>query len=235
MIRVADLSFTYPKARKPAIEDLGFEVERGEIFGFLGPSGAGKSTTQRILIGLLRQYQGSVSVLDRKLSEWGSDYYERIGVSFEFPTHFLKLSALENLTYFGRLYRTQVRTPTELLELVGLRDDGQMLVSQYSKGMKNRLSVARALLHDRIWQLTVLFNDPRERFENPRTAVQSGLPNRAPTSASSHRRSVFCRPYGKGRAKSVSRDRGTPARLSAMLTLRLAFSGSEERAVECSF
>jgi fluoroquinolone transport system ATP-binding protein len=148
MIRVADLSFTYPKATKPAIEGLGFEVERGEIFGFLGPSGAGKSTTQRILIGLLRQYQGSVSVFDRRLSEWGSDYYERIGVSFEFPTHFLKLSALENLRYFGRLYRTQARTPPELLELVGLRDDGNMLVSQYSKGMKNRLSVARALLHD---------------------------------------------------------------------------------------
>jgi fluoroquinolone transport system ATP-binding protein len=148
MIRVADLSFTYPKATKPAIEGLGFEVERGEIFGFLGPSGAGKSTTQRVLIGLLRRYQGSVSVFDRKLSEWGSDYYERIGVSFEFPTHFLKLSALENLRYFGRLYRRQARTPTELLELVGLRDDGNMLVSQYSKGMKNRLSVARALLHD---------------------------------------------------------------------------------------
>jgi fluoroquinolone transport system ATP-binding protein len=148
MIRVADLSFVYPKTTKPAIQRLDFEVQRGEIFGFLGPSGAGKSTTQKILIGLLRDYQGGVSVFDRKLSDWGSDYYERVGVSFEFPTHFLKLSALENLTYFGRLYRRVARMPSELLDLVGLRDDGRMLVSQYSKGMKNRLSVARALLHD---------------------------------------------------------------------------------------
>jgi fluoroquinolone transport system ATP-binding protein len=148
MITVENLSFSYVGAHKEAIHGLSFEIGQGEIFGFLGPSGAGKSTTQKILIRLLQTYHGNVSVLDKKLANWGPDYFERIGVSFEFPTHFLKLTAIENLTYFGKLYRAHERTPMALLELVGLAGDSRMLVSQYSKGMKNRLSVARALLHN---------------------------------------------------------------------------------------
>ena len=148
LIKVDDLTFTYTKTNEPAIKRLRFDVGRGEIFGFLGPSGAGKSTTQKILIGLLKDYQGGVSVFGRDLSEWKSDYYERVGVSFELPNHYLKLTALENLTYFGSLYSAKTQSPQSLLDLVGLGTDGGMLVSQYSKGMKNRLSVARSLLHD---------------------------------------------------------------------------------------
>jgi fluoroquinolone transport system ATP-binding protein len=148
VIHVKQLSLTYPRASQPAVRNLNFEVQSGEIFGFLGPSGAGKSTTQKILIGLLRDYQGQVRVLGRDLPKWGADLYERIGVSFEFPNHFLKLTAAENLRYFGRLYNRPVRSPAHLLGLVGLQEDGEQLVAQYSKGMKNRLSVARALLHD---------------------------------------------------------------------------------------
>ena len=130
------------------MRDLQFEIAAGEVFGFLGPSGAGKSTTQKILIGLLKNYQGSIRVFDRDLSEWGSDYYERIGVSFEFPNHYLRLTALENLNYFAKLYSRGTRSPRALLELVGLEDDGDLLVARYSKGMKGRLSVARSLLND---------------------------------------------------------------------------------------
>lgn len=147
MISVSSVTLTYPKTVRHAVESLTFEIGQGEIFGFLGPSGAGKSTTQKILIGLLKDYSGSVSILDKDLVDWKSDYYERIGVSFEFPTHFLKLTAVENLTYFARLYRAETRSPGAVLEWVGLEKDGLMPVSQYSKGMKNRLSVARALLH----------------------------------------------------------------------------------------
>ena len=147
MITVNDLSFSYKGGQREAITGLNFEVGRGEVFGFLGPSGAGKSTTQKVLIRLLRQYQGSVSVFNRNLKDWGPDYFEQIGVSFEFPTHFLKLTGIENLTYFSRLYKRPTHSPTLLLRWVGLHDDGRMRVSQYSKGMKNRLSVARALLH----------------------------------------------------------------------------------------
>ena len=120
----------------------------GRSSGSSAPAGAGKSTTQKILIGLLRDFSGSIRIFDRDLSDWGSDFYERIGVSFEFPNHFLKLTALENLRYFSALYSGQAQAPAVLLEKVGLEDDGGLLVSQYSKGMKNRLSVARALLHD---------------------------------------------------------------------------------------
>ncbi len=144
---VQDVTFTYARAAAPAISGLDFMIERGEVFGFLGPSGAGKSTTQKILIGLLKGYGGRISILGRDLTRWGADYYERIGVSFELPNHFLKLTALENLTYFGALYRQPTRPPQALLELVGLGDDGHMLVGQFSKGMKSRLNVARALLH----------------------------------------------------------------------------------------
>jgi len=148
MITVENLSYTYAGTAVPAIDALNFTIQPGEIFGFLGPSGAGKSTTQKILIGLLQGYQGRVTVFDRDLSQWGHDYYERIGVSFELPNHFLKLTARENLTYFAALYARTTRSPADLLAEVGLAGDGDRLVGQFSKGMKNRLTIARALLHD---------------------------------------------------------------------------------------
>ena len=147
MIKVNELFFTYAATDKEAIHGLNFEVEKGEIFGFLGPSGAGKSTTQKILIRLLQGFEGQVSVLDKDLRSWGYDLYERIGVSFELPNHYSKLTGTENLKYFGSLYKNGYAAPQELLEKVGLENDGPMLVSQYSKGMKNRLNVARSLLH----------------------------------------------------------------------------------------
>lgn len=148
LIEVDLLSFSYPKIPQPTLKNMSFYVETGEIFGFLGPSGAGKSTTQKILIGLLKEYQGRVSIFDKELSQWKSDFYEKIGVSFEMPNHFLKLTAFENLNYFRSLYKQSGPNPENLLEMVGLEEDGNLLVSQYSKGMKNRLSVARSLLNE---------------------------------------------------------------------------------------
>lgn len=148
MIRVENLTFRYVGTSAPAVRGLNFAVEPGEIFGFLGPSGAGKSTTQKILFRLLQGYQGSVQVFDRDLREWGYEYFEQVGVSFEMPNHYTKLTARENLRYFGALYQGSVMKPDELLEMVGLLDDADMLVSQYSKGMKNRLSVARSLVNN---------------------------------------------------------------------------------------
>jgi len=148
MITVENLAFTYPKAAEPALRGLSFGIARGEIFGFLGPSGAGKSTTQKILIGLLKDFQGRVSVFGKDLKDWRADYYERIGVSFEAPNHYLKLTALENLRYFAALYGNATQELRCLIERVGLGADGDKPVSQFSKGMKNRLNVARALLHD---------------------------------------------------------------------------------------
>ena len=148
MINVENLTFTYTGTNKPAIKNLSFAIQPGEIFGFLGPSGAGKSTTQKILFRLLQGFQGVVSVFDRDLRAWGYDYFEQVGVSFELPNHYTKLTARENLRYFGALYQGAVIKPETLLEMVGLLDDADMLVSQYSKGMKNRLSVARSLVNN---------------------------------------------------------------------------------------
>jgi fluoroquinolone transport system ATP-binding protein len=86
--------------------------------------------------------------MDKDLVAWDPEYYENLGVSFEVPNHYLKLTALENLTYFGSLFNRQIRDLEELLGLVGLLDDGDMIVSQFSKGMKNRVNVARSLLHN---------------------------------------------------------------------------------------
>lgn len=147
MILVQNATFTYPGVERRAVDGISFEVERGEIFGFLGPSGAGKSTTQKILIGLLRGYEGEIEVLGKDLKAWGPDYYERIGVSFELPNHYQKLTALENLDFFRSLYSKETGDPHELLAMVGLENDADTRVSRFSKGMQMRLTFVRALLN----------------------------------------------------------------------------------------
>jgi fluoroquinolone transport system ATP-binding protein len=148
VIHVRGLTFTYPKATQPAVRGMDFTVGAGEIFGFLGPSGAGKSTTQKLLIGLLRGHGGDATVWGKDPLSWGSDYYQRIGVSFELPNHYQKLTGLENLRFFASLYRGDKRDPMELLDAVGLADDAGTRVGKYSKGMQMRLTFVRSLIND---------------------------------------------------------------------------------------
>lgn len=148
VIRVRGLTFTYPKSSAPAVRGMDFAVGRGEIFGFLGPSGAGKSTTQKLLIGLLRGHGGDAEVWGRGPLDWGPDYYQRIGVSFELPNHYQKLTGLENLCFFASLYDGPTLDPMELLDAVGLADDANTRVGKYSKGMQMRLTFARSLIND---------------------------------------------------------------------------------------
>lgn len=145
MIRVDNLSFSYTK--KPFLEGVCFEVGSGQIFGFLGPSGAGKSTLQKILIGLLSGYRGSVVVNGEEVGRHGGGFYEQIGVAFEFPSLYEKLTGRENLAFFASLYQTH-REIDPLLSAVGLSNDADKRVSDYSKGMKSRLNFIKALLHD---------------------------------------------------------------------------------------
>lgn len=147
MLTVAGLSYTYPGRTERAIHSLDFRIAEGEIFGFLGPSGAGKSTTQKVLISLLKGYEGQIEVLGRDLATWGQELFEQVGVSFELPNHYQKLTALENLNFFRSLYAGATADPLALLELVGLREDANTRVAQFSKGMQMRLNVARALLN----------------------------------------------------------------------------------------
>lgn len=150
MITVKEMSYRYPGSREQTLKNLNFSITPGEIFGFLGPSGAGKSTTQKILIGLLGGFKGEVSLFGAPLSP-SPDFYRRMGVGFEFPHFYLNLTARENLRFFGSLYngnRGLEERITLLLEEVDLGEEGDKRVSQYSKGMKTRLNLCRALLHE---------------------------------------------------------------------------------------
>jgi len=147
MIKVENLVYTYNRTDSPAVNGLSFEIAPGEIFGFLGPSGAGKSTTQKILIGLLKGYEGHVSVMGKERSQWDAEFYEQVGVSFELPNHYLKLTGLENLEYFRSLYDGETEDPDKLLDVVGLTDAADKRVEDYSKGMQMRLNFVRALLN----------------------------------------------------------------------------------------
>ena len=167
MIDVRDLHFSYARSTGAAVRGVSFAVGRGEIFGFLGPSGAGKSTTQKILVGLLEGYRGRVRVREKEVLDWTADDYERIGVSFETPNHFSKLTGLENLRYFAALYREATRDPAGLLSAVGLESDGDRLVGQYSKGMKCRLSIARCLLQQPSVRAARPSSSPRTTWPPP--------------------------------------------------------------------
>ncbi len=156
MITVKNLSYTYPKANSEVLHQLNFEIQKGEIFGFLGPSGAGKSTTQKILYKILHDYQGEVLINGKQLNQLGSEYFEKIGVGFELPNHYLKLTGKENLELFASYYQKSKLLPfDELFEMVGLEDSLDKRVENYSKGMKMRLNFIRAIMH----QPEILFLD----------------------------------------------------------------------------
>ncbi len=147
MIDIKELFYTYAGREEATLRGFSFTIQEGEIFGFLGPSGSGKSTTQKILIGLLKGYKGQAHFLGREIRAWGEALYEEIGVAFEVPRLFQKLTARENLRYFGALYRGPCMDIDALLARLGLSEDADTLVSQFSKGMRSRLNMARALLH----------------------------------------------------------------------------------------
>lgn len=146
MIKVDDLSFSYTD--RDFLQNINFGVGKGEILGFLGPSGAGKSTLQKILIGMITNYGGSVIVNGVESKRHSNKFYENIGVDFEFPSLYEKLTAIENLKYFGSLYSKKLLSIDELLKSVGLENEANKRVSEYSKGMKSRLNFIKALLHN---------------------------------------------------------------------------------------
>ena len=148
MIEVKSLTFSYGKDRQ-ALHGLDFAVEDGEIFGFLGPNGSGKSTTQKILTGILKGHGGKVSVFGQDISSARDrEFFRKIGVLFEFPYLYANLSAVDNLNYFASFYpREQRRDVGELLDALEFKPDFlKKPVSSYSKGMRQRVSMARALV-----------------------------------------------------------------------------------------
>ncbi|WP_028596182.1 ABC transporter ATP-binding protein [Paenibacillus assamensis] len=147
MIEVHELFYTYPGSKQPLLQDMNFQIGTGEIFGLLGPSGAGKSTTQKVLIGMLKDYTGSVKVLGGEIASSNRTFYEKIGVAFEFPNFYMRLTARENLQMFRSLYSVPTVEVNEALRWVSLEDYADRKVQDYSKGMKMRLNLARSLMH----------------------------------------------------------------------------------------
>ncbi|MBU1145476.1 MAG: ABC transporter ATP-binding protein [Firmicutes bacterium] len=165
VFEVKELSFRYPRGNEDVIKGISFEVEQGKVFGLLGPSGAGKSTTQKILSKLLEDYKGEILYFGKDLKSYKKEFYENVGVGFEMPVHFNKLTALENLKYFANLYKKNINYE-ELLTKVGLFEARNQMVGDFSKGMKVRLNFVRALLNDP----DVLFLDEPTAGLDPKNA-----------------------------------------------------------------
>jgi ABC-2 type transport system ATP-binding protein len=144
-ILVAGVRYYYGKIK--AVDDISFSVARGEIFGFLGPNGAGKSTTIKMLTGMLEPKEGSITVFGIDMAKKREQVQGRIGVCFEEKNLYVELTAKENLEFFARLFGLRNFDAMKALERVGLADRAKERVKTYSKGMRQRLMVARSLIN----------------------------------------------------------------------------------------
>ncbi len=144
---VKNLKYKYPKNSKYTIKGINFEVKKGEIFGLLGPSGAGKSTTQKVLIGLHKKYEGEVKYNGVDLSSLDHSYYEEIGIGFELPVAYTKLTLRENIDFYKSLYKNTIDVEP-LVKKLQLFEDMDKPIGAFSKGMKMRFNFIRALLNN---------------------------------------------------------------------------------------
>ncbi len=143
-IAVRELSYSY--GDHLAVDNISFDVAAGEVFGFLGPNGAGKSTTVRLLTGQLTPQTGRAELLGMDIVSHRKKIQQQMGISFESTNLYEQLNAVENLNLFARLYKVTNFDALALLEKVGLSGREKEHVAKYSKGMKQRLMMARALV-----------------------------------------------------------------------------------------
>jgi len=148
IIEVTGLTKQFKEVR--AVDNLNLNVHKGDVFGFLGPNGAGKSTTIRMLLSLIRPTKGSINIFNLPLKESRKNILRRIGAIVEKPDFYLYLSAYKNLEILGKLSGADVsrKNIMSLLELVGLEKRFKSKVKTFSHGMKQRLGLAQALIHD---------------------------------------------------------------------------------------
>lgn len=163
-IMAEDLTYQYGKLT--AVDHINFSVGKGEILGFLGPNGAGKSTTIKMLTGQLRPKVGKATLLGLDMAKHAKKVQEQIGISFEITNLYEQMSAVENLTLFARLFGVKEFDVQALLDRVGLGGRGNERVEGYSKGMKQRLMVARALVN----KPAILFLDEPTEGLDPASA-----------------------------------------------------------------
>lgn len=154
MITVENLYHSYNEDEQYQVKGISFQIDEGEIFGFLGPNGAGKSTTQKILTGLLPLQKGRAEIAGVDVRQASRRIFNEIGVSFEQPNLYKKLTGRENLQFYAGLYNVETADPLALLHHFGLEEAANQKVSTYSKGMQQRLMLARSLLNNpRLWFL----------------------------------------------------------------------------------
>jgi ABC-2 type transport system ATP-binding protein len=144
-IQAMDIRYAY--GDHEAVKGVSFEVAPGEVFGFLGPNGAGKSTTIKVLTGQLRPKSGTARILGMDVTLDSPEVQARIGVCFEEKNLYLNMSARENLSFFASLFGIRKPDVDGLLDKVGLLERGRDRVQGYSKGMRQRLMMARALVN----------------------------------------------------------------------------------------
>lgn len=132
-----------------AVDSLNITVGKGEIYGFLGQNGAGKTTTIRMLLGLARPTSGEIELFGKSIKYGSYDHYRRIGFVLENPGFYPNLTAVENLEINKRMMGLKSEDSIKnVLDMVGLPDTGKKPVKKFSMGMKQRLGIARALLHN---------------------------------------------------------------------------------------
>lgn len=158
---------TYRYGQLTAVDRISFSVAEGEILGFLGPNGAGKSTTVKMLTGQLRPKEGRATVLGLDVAHQPKQVQTQIGVCFEITNLYEQMTGLDNLILFARLFGVKEFDAPALLSRVGLEDRGKDRVETYSKGMKQRLMVARALVN----RPRILFLDEPTEGLDPASAA----------------------------------------------------------------
>lgn len=161
MIEARDLHRSF--GNKEAVRGISFHVQRGKIYGFLGPNGAGKTTTIRMLTGQIEPTQGSATVAGFDVVKQRQHLKEHIGVVFEDQNLYERLSARLNLEFSCWIYGLPKKRVDEVLELVKLRDRAKDPIRTFSNGMRQRIMIARALLH----RPQVLFLDEPSRGLDP--------------------------------------------------------------------
>jgi lantibiotic transport system ATP-binding protein len=146
VIQTAGLSFSFNSSVK-TLDDVNLCVPLGSIYGFLGPNGAGKTTTLRLLLGLLRKQEGTIEIFGKDFNHHRIETLKRLGSLIEQPSLYLHLTAIENLEIYRGIYGCEKSRIPAVLNTVGLENTGTKKAKQFSLGMKQRLSIAVALLH----------------------------------------------------------------------------------------
>jgi ABC-2 type transport system ATP-binding protein len=146
LIKTQNLNFSFSTGIK-TLNDVNLDVPNGSIYGFLGPNGAGKTTTLRLLLGLLRNQQGTIEIFNKQFASHRLEILRKLGSLIEQPSLYLHLTAKENLDIYRRIYQCDRSRIQEVLKTVSLENIGKKKVKQFSLGMKQRLSIAVALLH----------------------------------------------------------------------------------------